>query len=149
MSQNCKLSKKCTFWPFFVYFARIKKKVTGCLNLGRIGVSGWDACGWDGKESASNVGDLSWIPGLGWSPGGGLGNPLQYSCLENPHGQRSLVVYSPWGRKESDTTERLSTQLKSNRIYRDPPFYWLLQTLSPYVDIELLCSWQSAFTCCS
>jgi len=31
--------------------------------------------------------------------------PLQYSCLENPHGQRSLVGYSPWGRKESDTTE--------------------------------------------
>ena len=35
------------------------------------------------------------------------GNPLQYSCLENPHGQRSLVGYSPWGRKESDMTEQL------------------------------------------
>ena len=32
-------------------------------------------------------------------------NPLQYSCLENPHGQRSRVGYSPWGCKESDTTE--------------------------------------------
>ena len=32
------------------------------------------------------------------------GNPLQYSCLENPHGQRILVGYSPWGHKESDTT---------------------------------------------
>ena len=31
------------------------------------------------------------VPGLGRSPGGGHGNPLQYSCLENPHGQRSLV----------------------------------------------------------
>ena len=41
--------------------------------------------------------------------GGGNGNPLQYSCLENPHGQRSLVSYSPWGHKESDPTERLST----------------------------------------
>ena len=40
----------------------------------------------------------------------GHGNPLQYSCLENPHGQRSLAGYSPWGHKESDTTERLSTQ---------------------------------------
>ena len=49
------------------------------------------------------------IPGLGRSSGGGIGNPLQYSCLENPHGQRSLAGYSPWGRKESDTTERLST----------------------------------------
>ena len=39
----------------------------------------------------------------------GHGNPLQYSCLENPHGQRSPVGYSPWGHKESDMTERLST----------------------------------------
>jgi len=37
---------------------------------------------------------------------GGHGNPLQYSCLENPHGLRSQVGYSPWGCKESDTTER-------------------------------------------
>ena len=35
------------------------------------------------------------IPGLGRSPGGGNGNPFQYSCLENPHGQRSLAGYSP------------------------------------------------------
>ena len=56
-----------------------------------------------------NVGDLDSIPGLGRSLGGEHGNPLHYSCLENAHGQRSLVGYSPWGRKESDTTERLST----------------------------------------
>ena len=37
------------------------------------------------------------------------GDPLQYSCLENPHGQKSLVGYSPWGHKESDTTKWLST----------------------------------------
>jgi len=49
------------------------------------------------------------IPGLGRSPGGGYGNSLQYSCPENPHGQRSLAGYSPWGHKESDTAERLST----------------------------------------
>ena len=35
----------------------------------------------------------------------GNGNPLWYSCPENPHGPRSLVGYTPWGRKESDTTE--------------------------------------------
>ena len=40
--------------------------------------------GSDGKESAYNAGDLALIPGLGRSPGGGHGNPLQYSCLENP-----------------------------------------------------------------
>ena len=65
--------------------------------------------GSDSKESAHNVGDLGSIPGLGRFPGGGNGNPLQYSCLENPHRQRSLVGYSPWGHRESDTTEWLST----------------------------------------
>ena len=49
----------------------------------------------DSKESACNVGDLGLIPGWGGSPGGGHGNPLQYFCLENPHGQRSLAGYSP------------------------------------------------------
>ena len=66
--------------------------------------------GSDGKESACNAGDLGSIPGLGRSPGGGHGNPLQYSGLENPHGQRNLVGYSP-GVTESDTTEQLSTAL--------------------------------------
>ena len=64
--------------------------------------------GSDNKESASNAGDLGSIPGLGRSPRGGHVSPLSISCLENPHGQRSLVGYSPWGRKESDTTEGLS-----------------------------------------
>ena len=61
--------------------------------------------GLDGKESTCNVGDLGSIPGSGRSPGGGHGNPLQYTCLENPHGQRSLAGYSPWCRKDSDMTE--------------------------------------------
>ena len=58
------------------------------------------------KNSIANAGDIrdaGSIPGSGRSPGGGHGNPLQYSCLENPHGQRSLVGYSVWGCKESDT----------------------------------------------
>ena len=61
--------------------------------------------GSDGKESACNVGDLGSIPELGRAPVRGHGRPLQYSCLENPHGHRSLAGYSPWGRKELDTTE--------------------------------------------
>ena len=61
--------------------------------------------GSDGKQSTCNVGDPGSIPGLGNLPGGGHGNLLQYSCLENPHGQRSLEGYSPWGCKELDTTE--------------------------------------------
>ena len=57
--------------------------------------------GSDGKESACNARDLGSIPELGRFPGGGHGNPLQYSCLENPHGQRSLASYSLWGCKET------------------------------------------------
>ena len=45
-------------------------------------------------------------PGLERSFGEGHGKPLQYSYLENPHGQRSLAGYSPWGRTELDMTER-------------------------------------------
>ena len=62
----------------------------------------------DGKESTSNVGDLGSILGLGRSAGGGHGNPLQYSCLENP------MDRGAWRAKvhevtKSDTTEQLST----------------------------------------
>ena len=59
-----------------------------------------------GKNLPANTGDtrdVCSIPGSGRLPGGGHGNPLQCSCLENPHGQRSLVGYSPWGPKELDT----------------------------------------------
>ena len=52
--------------------------------------------GSDSKESTCNAGGLSSIPGLERGPGGGYGNPFQYSCLENPNGQRSLAGYSPW-----------------------------------------------------
>ena len=71
------------------------------------------------KNPSANVGDIrdvGSIPGWRRSPGGGCGNPLQYSCLENTHGQRSLVGYSPWGRRESDTTERLSTAQHSTHV---------------------------------
>ena len=66
--------------------------------------------GSDSEESTCNLEDLGSIPGLGRSPGGGHGNPLQCSCLENPHGQRSLAGYSPHGHKESDTTEDSAQQ---------------------------------------
>ena len=61
--------------------------------------------GSDGKESECNVRDLGSIHGFGRSSRGGHGNPLQFSCLENPHGQRSLVGYSTWGHKELDMPE--------------------------------------------
>ena len=73
---------------------------SGSKNLPATGGTWVQSLGW---------GDLGSIPELGRSPGGGHGNPLQYSGLENPHVQRSLADYSPWGHRELDTTERLST----------------------------------------
>ena len=60
------------------------------------------------KNPPANAGDVreaGLIPGWGRSPGEGHGNPLQYSCLQNPHGQRNLVDCDPWNLKESDMTE--------------------------------------------
>ena len=73
------------------------------------------------NQSTCNVGDLGSIPGLGISPGGGHGNPLQCSCMKNPHGQRSLVSYSPWREKESDTTEQLKHRGHSRVVNTDYP----------------------------
>ena len=64
-------------------------------------------CGSAGKESTCSEGDLGSIPGLGRSPGEGKGYLLQYSGLENS----TDTIYSPWGHRESDTTERLSLSL--------------------------------------
>ena len=74
--------------------------------------------GSDGEESACNAGNLGLIPGSGRSPGGRHGNPLQYSCLEKPHGQRSLAGYSPWSHKELEMTERLSIHIYLYNLYK-------------------------------
>ena len=86
--------------------------------------------GSDNEKSTYSAGDPGSIPGLGRFPGGGHGNPLQYSCLENLHGQRSLEGYSPWGGKESDTTERLSIAhtLYCNSTERDP-LHWRIKDI--------------------
>ena len=61
------------------------------------------------QTSPASAGDAGWIPGSGRSPGGGNGNPFQLQFLpEESHGQRSLVDYSQWCIKESDTAECLS-----------------------------------------
>ena len=70
-----------TLWRLFQW---LKKMVTYIWAMGFAGGS-------DSKESACNVGDL------GLTPGGVHGNPLQYSCLENPHGKRRLERSSLWG----------------------------------------------------
>ena len=60
------------------------------------------------KNSPANAGDIrdvGLIPGSGRSPGGGHGDPLQYSCLENPTKEEPGGLHSPWGRKDSDMTK--------------------------------------------
>ena len=81
----------CTHaYVFLCFDCRLKYNMinTKLVNTGQVS---------DGKEVAYNVGDQGPIPGLGISPREGHVNPLQYSCLENANGQRSLVGYSPWG----------------------------------------------------
>ena len=82
------------------------------LNL-PLGFPGGSDC----KASAYNAGDLGSITGSGRSPGEKNGNPLQYSCLENPIYGEALIGYSPWGCKKSDTTERLHFHLGLPRWY--------------------------------
>ena len=110
---------------FFSVLSRKKKKNSETISLTKLHILSFPdcesraiavsnqslsfLCGSDGKESACNAGDLGSIPGLGRPPGGGHGNPLQYSCLENPHGQRSLVSYSPRGLSR--------TQLSTAKLY--------------------------------
>ena len=85
--------------------------------------------GSDGKASANNARDLGLIPRLGRSPGEGNGNPLQHSWPGKSHGQRSLLGYSPWDRKESDTTERL-------HFHRVPGWQGIIQMEKQQVQKE-------------
>ena len=70
--------------------------------------------GSDVKASAPNAGDLGLIPGSGRSPGEGKWQPIPILLPGESHGGRSLVGYSPWGRKESDTNKRLHFHFLSN-----------------------------------
>ena len=67
--------------------------------------------GSDGKEPACNAGDTVSILQSGRSPGEGNGYSLQYFCLENSMGRAASWAISPWGCKESDTTEQLTPHL--------------------------------------
>ena len=70
-----------------------------------------------GEDPPANVGDVrdpGLIPGLGRSPGGGHGNSLQYSCLENPM-DNPMAGYRPWDHKKSNTTE--ATSYTHTRLY--------------------------------
>ena len=74
--------------------------------------------GSDAKESACNAGDLGLIPGLGRLPGGRHGNPLQYSCLENSHGEETGGLHSMGSQRAGhDWTTKHSTEQLSNNLY--------------------------------
>ena len=74
----------------------------------------YNSRGLDGKECACNVGDPGSIPGLGRSPGRGHGNPLQYSCLENPMDRGAWKATVHGIAKDLDTTEWLTHFHNSN-----------------------------------
>ena len=101
-------TKKCPF-PILFRSSLVAQMVKNHLQCRRFGFNPW----------------------VWWSPGGGHGNPLQYSCLENPRGWRSLAGYSPWGHKESDMTEWLSTILFTT-------FILLIKQLCPLEKIPCL-----------
>ena len=87
------------------------------------------------KESAYSAGNPGSIPGSGRSPREGRHNPLQYSCLDNPPGQRSVAGYSPWDCKELDTIERLSIAQQSDQKYE----YRNHGTIMTGIYEEILC----------
>ena len=74
----------------------------GLIELEQCSKQGFPS-GSDGKESTTMQEIQVGSPALGRSPGEGNGNPLQYSCLENP------ISYGLWGCKESDMTEQLTS----------------------------------------
>ena len=97
------------------------------------------------KNPPANTGSASSIPGSGRSPGEGNGNPLQYSCLQNP---MDRVDYSLWGHKESDAAEqsghivvhisfRYKNTSESRRIYCIHFIFIFSMCLSIYVYILL------------
>ena len=93
----------------------------------------------DSRESAYNAGDLGSIPGFRRSPGRGHDDPYPVFLPGEFHGWRSLADYSPQGRKESETTERLSTQHMSDTNFVDCLFFFFFKlSISYYTFLSLL-----------
>ena len=95
--------------------------------------------GSDSKEFTCNAGDLGSNPGFGRSPGGRHGNPLQYSCLENLHGQRSLAGCSPWYCKKLDTTEQKSMHVLLILVYYDPLYICIINCIVSSFISDAIC----------
>ena len=86
---------------------------------------------------ARATGDAGLISGSGRSPGGGNGNPLQYSCLENPMDKKSLACCSPWGLKESDAIEWLNWKRMKTFILTSQASIGMWQALQSYENIQM------------
>ena len=80
--------------------------------------------------STYNARDPGSVPGLGRSSGEGNGNPLQYSCLEKSHGQRSVVGYSPWGCKESARLSDFTFTFNDHTVELIDNSYWDFRLLT-------------------
>ena len=96
------------------------------LDVKSVGFPGSSVVKKKKKNPPANVrdtGDVDSIPGSRRSPGGGNSNPLQYSCLDNPMDRGACGLRSPWGCKESDTSEPVSMHAKS---------------VPPYVELQLM-----------
>ena len=103
------LTRLCSSLHLLCVISRVFLKLYLVVFLGFPGGSA-------GKEPACNAGDH--VQSLGWEDPleeGMAVHSSKYSCLETPHGQRSLEGYSPWGHKEPDTAEGLSTAQHSRR----------------------------------
>ena len=82
------------------------------------------------KNLPANAGDPGSVPGWRISPGEGNCNPLQYSCLEKSHRQRSLAGYSPWDHK----TERLNNKMEGHTSFKGTGLE-VKAVLSPHVPL--------------
>ena len=102
--------------------------MTCCLTWVSVGAS-LVAWSWSFSQIQGIFSTQGSNPGLPQCSGEGNGNPLQYSCLDNPCGERSLEGHSPWAHKELDTTKQLST-------HRTSISKWVrLQVLTPLIAV--------------
>ena len=121
-----------------------------CLSVFTEGSGLWMGLpgGSDGKESICNAGDTGWAPGLGRFPWRRKWQPTPVFLPMNPHGQRSLVGYSPKGHKELDMIEQCGTHAHTensvNSTYRDFLGWWSPQASRCMVTVtgesKSLCS---------
>ena len=116
-------------WKIFLSRHTLRTHQTTCAGQPYLALDGAS-----GKEPAHqcrlDIRDTGSIPGLGRSPREGNGSPLQYSCLENPRGQRSLASCSPQAHIESNKTE--ATQHGST--HKVQPHFWFGNTSGAISD---------------